>query len=316
MRLLITGAAGFIGANLARAAATTQFVTDLRGVDDLSTGLAENLSDVDIDLVRGSILDPSTLDRAMADRDAVIHLAALASVPRSVRDPLASHAANATGTLSVLESARRHGVGHVVVASSSSVYGANPLLPMPELTWTRPLSPYAVSKQATEGYALAYQATFGLPTLAFRFFNVYGPGQRHDHPYAAVIPRFVHAALNRQPVVYHGDGLQSRDFTYVATVCSVLLDAVRRGVHHPHPVNLAFGVRTDLRSLVAEVERLLGYPIEQQFGPARPGDIRHSEADSSVLAELFPAVTATPLSTGLSATVDWFERHVEALVRS
>jgi UDP-glucose 4-epimerase len=316
MRLLITGAAGFIGSNLARAASNVGFVSDLRGVDDFSTGLAGNLADVDLDLVEGSILDRVTLERAMAGRDAVIHLAALPSVPRSVRDPLASHAANATGTLLVLEAARRHGIGHVVVASSSSVYGANPLLPKPELTWTRPLSPYAVSKQATEGYALAYQATYGLSTLAFRFFNVYGPGQRHDHAYAAVIPRFVHAAMSGAPVVYHGDGHQSRDFTYVATVCSVLLDAVRRGVHHPHPVNLAFGVRTDLRTLVAELERLLGRPIEQRCAAPRPGDVRHSEADSQVLRELFPEVTATPLATGLSATVEWFERHVEALVQA
>jgi UDP-glucose 4-epimerase len=307
MRLLVTGGAGFIGANLTRAALVDPSFTDVRVIDDLSTGALSSLEGLDVETVEASILDDSALDKAMSGCDGVVHLAALPSVPRSILEPVASHHANATGTLCVLEAARRHGLRHVVVASSSSVYGANPALPKNELAWTRPLSPYAVSKLATEAYALAHQFSYGLPTLAFRFFNVYGPGQRHDHPYAAVIPRFAHAALHSDPVVFYGDGTQSRDFTYVKTVCDVLLDAVRRSVHHPAPVNLAFGRRTDLHTVVAELELIIGRPIERQYAPPRTGDVLHSEADNSLLRELFPGVIATPLAEGLRATVEWLE---------
>ncbi len=306
MRLLVTGGAGFVGSNLVRVVLREAPYADIRVIDDFSTGLERNLTDLDVELIRGSILDCDALARAVAGCDAIVHLAALPSVPRSIADPVSSHAANATGTLSVLEAARRADVPHVVVASSSSVYGANPVLPKNELLWTRPLSPYAVSKLSTEAYALAYQASYGLSTLAFRFFNIYGPGQRHDHPYAAVIPRFVHAVLNGDRVLVHGDGLQSRDFTYVETVCRVLLDAVARSVHHDQPVNLAFGTRTDLRTVLTELEQITGRPIEPTFAAPRPGDVRHSQADNTSLRQLFPDVVSTPLAEGLRATVDWF----------
>ncbi|WDZ87852.1 NAD-dependent epimerase/dehydratase family protein [Micromonospora cathayae] len=305
MRILITGGAGFIGSNLARAALVEPAVKEVTVLDDLSVGLRGNLDGLDVDLVEGSILDPAALDAAMAGREAVVHLAALPSVPRSLRDPVASHHANATGTLMVLEAARRHDVAHVLVASSSSVYGLNPELPKAELTWTRPLSPYAASKLATEAYALAHQASFGLPTLAFRFFNVFGPGQRHDHAYAAVIPRFVHAALRGEPVVVHGDGTQSRDFTYVGTVCRVILDALRRRVSHPHPVNLAFGSRASLRQVLDELGDLLGRPVERGYAPPRTGDVPHSLSDATTLRELFPDVVPVTRRDGLRATVEW-----------
>ncbi|MFU8851384.1 NAD-dependent epimerase/dehydratase family protein [Micromonospora sp. SL1-18] len=305
MRILITGGAGFIGSNLARAAMVEAAVKEVTVLDDLSVGLRSNLDGLDVDLVEGSILDPAALDAAMIGREAVVHLAALASVPRSLRDPVASHHVNATGTLMVLEAARRHDVRHVVVASSSSVYGTNPVLPKAELTWTQPMSPYAVSKLATEAYALAYQASFGLPALAFRFFNVFGPGQRHDHAYAAVIPRFVHAALRGEPVVLHGDGTQSRDFTFVGSVCQVILDALRRRVHHPHPVNLAFGARASLLEVLDEITELLGRPIAREYAPPRTGDIPHSSADNSTLRELFPDIEPVVRTDGLRATVEW-----------
>jgi UDP-glucose 4-epimerase len=310
MRILITGGAGFIGSHLARAALAEPAVKEITVLDDLSVGLRSNLDGLDVEIIEGSILDPVALDAAMAGREAVVHLAALPSVPRSLRDPVASHHANATGTLMVLEAARRHDVGHVLVASSSSVYGMNPALPKPELTWTRPMSPYAASKLATEAYALAHQASFGLPTLALRFFNVFGPGQRHDHAYAAVIPRFVHAALRGEPALVHGDGTQSRDFTYVGTVCQVLLDALRRRVHHPHPVNLAFGVRTSLLQLLDELEALLGRPVAREFAPPRTGDVPHSLADNSALRSLFPQVVPIARRDGLRATVEWMSRRV------
>ncbi|WP_420118022.1 NAD-dependent epimerase/dehydratase family protein [Micromonospora sp.] len=310
MRILITGGAGFIGANLARAALGEPAVKEVSVLDDFSVGLRGNLAGLDVDLVEGSILDPAALDAAMAGREAVVHLAALPSVPRSLRDPLASHHANATGTLMVLEAARRHDVGHVLVASSSSVYGMNPALPKVELTWTRPMSPYAASKLATEAYALAHQASFGLPTLAFRFFNVFGPGQRHDHPYAAVIPRFTHAALRGEPVEVHGDGTQSRDFTYVGTVCEVILDALRRRVHHPHPVNLAFGARASLLQVLDELEELFGRPIAREHVAPRTGDVPHSLADNTALRELFPDVTPVARRQGLRATAEWLAERL------
>ncbi|TDC85168.1 NAD-dependent epimerase/dehydratase family protein [Micromonospora sp. KC606] len=310
MRILITGGAGFIGSNLARAALVEPAVKEVTVLDDLSVGLRGNLDGLDVNLVEGSILDRAALDTAMAGREAVVHLAALPSVPRSLRDPVASHHANATGTLMVLEAARRHDVGHVLVASSSSVYGMNPVLPKAELTWTRPMSPYAASKLATEAYALAHQASFGLPTLAFRFFNVFGPGQRHDHAYAAVIPRFVHAALCGAPVVLHGDGTQSRDFTFVGSVCQVILDALRRRVHHPHPVNLAFGARASLLEVLDELSELLGRPVVREYAPPRIGDVPHSLADNSTLRELFPDVAPVARVDGLRATVEWMARRL------
>ena len=211
--------------------------------------------------VEGTILDPSALDGAMRDATAVVHLAARPSVPRSIADPVASHLTNATGTVEVLEAARRAGGVHVIVASSSSVYGANPTLPKHEDLATLPLSPYAASKLATEAYALAYQHSFGLPALAFRFFNVFGPLQAAGHAYAAVVPAFVAAALAEEPLVVHGDGKQSRDFTFVDTVTEVIADAIARGVTSATPVNLAFGSRTDLLTLIAELEIVLGTTV-------------------------------------------------------
>ncbi|MEJ7801042.1 MAG: NAD-dependent epimerase/dehydratase family protein, partial [Ilumatobacter sp.] len=222
MRVVITGGAGFIGANLCRHLLATDGITGVAVIDDLSTGDRSNLDGLDVDVEIGSILDDDALDRAFAGADAIVHLAALGSVPRSVSEPLASHHANATGTVMVLEAARRHGGLHTIVASSSSVYGANPTLPKHEDLATRPISPYAGSKLATEGYTLAWGSAYELPVLAFRFFNVFGPLQPAGHVYAAVIPKFVDAALRGEPLVIHGDGLQSRDFTYVGTVVSVI----------------------------------------------------------------------------------------------
>lgn len=304
-RIVITGGAGFIGSHLARRAVRADH--DVVVVDDLSTATTEDLTGVDIDLRRASVLDPDALDAAFRGADSIVHLAALGSVPRSISAPLATHAANATGTLQVLERARVAGVRHVVVASSSSVYGMNPALPKSERGWVRPMSPYAVTKLATEGYALAYQQSFGLDTLAFRFFNVFGPGQRAGHAYAAVIPVFVDAMLSGRPVPLHGDGTQSRDFTFVATVCEVLLDAVERRVTHPEPVNLAFGTHTTLLTVLAELHGLTGIEPQLDRQPARPGDVRHSQADNATLRTLFPGVTPVPLSDGLQQTVSWFE---------
>jgi UDP-glucose 4-epimerase len=302
--IVVTGGAGFIGANLSRRLREQGEAVVV--VDDLSTGDLENLRDLDVTLVEGTILDGELLDTAMRDARAVVHLAARPSVPRSITDPVASHLANASGTVEVLEAARRAGNIHVIVASSSSVYGANPTLPKREDLATMPLSPYAASKLATESYALAYQHSYGLPALAFRFFNVFGPLQPAGHAYAAVVPAFVSAALEGRPLTVHGDGKQSRDFTSVDTVTEVIADAVARGVTSPTPVNLAFGTRTDLLTLIAELEAILGTRVEVEHTETRAGDVKHSQADSTRLQDLFPDVVPTALPDALRATVDWF----------
>ncbi|GAA1886211.1 NAD-dependent epimerase/dehydratase family protein [Lapillicoccus jejuensis] len=307
MRLLITGAAGFIGSNLARAALAAGH--QVVGLDDLSNGRRENLDGLGVELHEGSLLEPAVLEAAVQGADSVVHLAALGSVPRSLENPLRSHHANATGTLALLEAARAAGVGHVVAASSSSVYGLNPALPKDERQWVRPLSPYAVSKLATEQYVLAYQQSFGLDTLAFRFFNVYGPRQQPGHAYAAVVPIFLDALLSGRPLPVHGDGSQSRDFTYVGTVCRALMSAVERRVSHPEPVNLAFGTNTTLLELVRRMEGVTGREARVEHHPSRPGDVRASQADNSRLRELLPDLEPTPLDDGLVETVRWFEER-------
>lgn len=304
MRLLITGGTGFIGSNLARAALDAGH--EVAALDDLSTGHRDNLAGLDVDFTEGSILDAGALGRALKGVDSVIHLAALGSVPRSLVDPIASHHANATGTLTVLQESRRAGVNHVMVASSSSVYGMNPARPKGEREWVRPISPYAVSKLAAEQYALAHQQSYGMETLAFRFFNVFGPCQRAGHVYAAVIPTFIDLALRGEALPINGDGTTSRDFTYVGTVCQVLLDAAERRVMHPEPVNLAFGTNTSLNELVAEIGSIIGRDLDVVHREPRAGDVQHSQARNETLRSLFPHIAPVSLREGLEATVAWF----------
>ncbi|MFD7414336.1 NAD-dependent epimerase/dehydratase family protein [Kitasatospora purpeofusca] len=306
MRVVVTGGAGFIGANLVRALLARPEVDQVRVVDNLSTGQKANLEGTGAVLHEGTILDPELLDEAFTGADAVVHLAALPSVPRSVADPLASHHANATGTLEVLEAARRAGGLYVAAASSSSVYGANRELPKRETMRTAPMSPYAVSKLATEAYLAAYHHCYGLGVLPLRFFNVFGPLQPAGHAYAAVVPAFLDAALAGRPLTVHGDGGQSRDFTFVGTVTQVITDAVLRRVVSPDPVNLAFGTRTSLLELVGELESVLGHPVEVAHTEPRPGDVRDSQADNARLRELFPDVRPVPLREGLERTAAWF----------
>ena len=324
LRVVVTGGAGFIGANLCRALSALADPPSVVALDDLSTGSRQNLADQPaVELVEGSILDTALLDSVVGGADAVVHLAARPSVPRSLADPLASHSVNATGTVMVLEAARRAGSSAggsagsspgglarsplVIVASSSSVYGANPALPKREDLVPMPVSPYAVSKLATESYALAWASSFGLPVLAFRFFNVFGPLQSAGHAYAAVIPTFIDAALAGRPLPVHGDGRQTRDFTYVGSVVGVLADAVARRVTSDRPVNLAFGSRVSLLALIASLEEVLGHPVEVAHSAPRAGDVRDSQADQSRLRELFPDVVPVSLRDGLEATVRWFE---------
>ena len=311
MHVLITGGAGFIGSNLARFLLAKDDVTSVRVIDDLSTGNRANLDGLDVEFVEASILDYPALLEAAQGIDSIVHLAAIPSVPRSVANPRASHEANTTGTLNVLEAAREAGVDHVAVASSSSVYGSNPKLPKSEYDWTRPMSPYAVSKQATEGYALAYQFSYGLKTMAFRFFNVYGPGQAAGHAYAAVLPKFLDAALNGRALEIQGDGTQSRDFTYIDTVCAVIHDAIARKVFSPDPVNLAYGTNTTLLELIDLLEVQLGRSLDKEFTAPRVGDVKASQALNDRVRELFPSVEPVSLEEGAAKTIAWFTSQLE-----
>ncbi|MGY1739567.1 MULTISPECIES: NAD-dependent epimerase/dehydratase family protein [unclassified Blastococcus] len=308
MKVVVTGGAGFIGANLCRVLAEQRGVETLV-LDDLSTGSRANLEGVGATLVEGSILDRDLLREVVAGSSSIVHLAAVPSVPRSIADPMTSHAVNATGTLEVLEAARRAGGVHVVLASSSSVYGRNPALPKHEGLRCEPMSPYAASKLAAESYALAHAACFSLDVLAFRFFNVFGPLQAAGHAYAAVVPAFIDAALSGRPLPLHGDGTQSRDFTYVESVAGVLCAAVLSRVTATEPVNLAFGTRVTLRQTIALLGEVLGRELEVEHRPPRPGDVPHSQADGTRLAALFPGRSPVPLRVGLARTVDWFEEQ-------
>lgn len=312
MRVVVTGGAGFIGANLCRELSERPEVSEVVALDDLSTGSKDNLLGVDATLVEGSVLDDAALDAALAGSSAVVHLAALPSVPRSIADPLRSHEVNATGTLRVLEAARRHGNVHVALASSSSVYGANPELPKHEELLTRPMSPYAVSKLAAESYSLAYAQCFDLPVLPFRFFNVYGPLQPADHAYAAVMPIFIQAALDDRPLPVNGDGSQSRDFTFVGSVVRVLADAAISRVTSDRPVNLAFGTRTTLLEAIEVLEQVLARRLPREHRPPRLGDVPHSQASNDRLRALFPRAQAVPFVDGVAQTVAWFRDRATA----
>ena len=307
MKVLITGAAGFIGSNLVKKLSS---IAEVRGIDDLSTGYIRNLDGLNIDFFEGSILDESLLAKVVTGCDAIVHLAARPSVPRSIAEPQQSHEVNATGTLRVLDAARNLNNPLVIVASSSSVYGANPILPKSETALPMPMSPYAVSKLAAEQYTLAWQYSYGMRTLPFRFFNVFGPNQAPDHDYAAVVPTFIASALRDKPLMINGDGLQSRDFTFVGTVCDVIASSITRGVSSNSPVNLAFGTRHSLLDVIRNLEIILGKQLMRIHQQDRVGDVRHSQADDSLLASLFPETIPVSLDEGLRQTTAWLRSYL------
>ena len=306
MRILITGAAGFVGSNLARRLRLLNH--DLVLLDDLSTGLESNLVGLDSMRDWNSIEDLEHLLMVSEGVNVIVHLAARGSVPRSVAEPFATHVVNASGTLNVLEVARRIGA-KVVFSSSSSVYGANTALPKSESMWTSPLSPYAASKLAGEGYCAAYAESYGVPTTVFRFFNIFGPWQRPDHDYAAVIPRWIWAALNDQPILLDGDGTQTRDFTYVDDVVETIVSAIDGEMNHPQPINLAFGNRISLLEVIAELERIIGRKINVEMRPRRAADVPHSQNDPTLLKSVFPEIEPVPFAEALEKTVEWMRTN-------
>ncbi len=300
MRALVTGGAGFIGSHLTDR--LLQAGWTVRVLDNLSTGKKTNLPDrhSGLDFIEGDIRDRDAVARATEGADAVVHLAAVASVQASVDDPRGTHESNFDGTLNLLEAARRNGVKRFLYASSAAVYGDTTELPVSEDTVLRPLTPYAADKLAGEHYLGFYARQYGLNTTAFRFFNIYGPRQDPSSPYSGVISIFSDRLRAAKPVTIFGDGKQTRDFVYVGDLADLLALSLTRQDLAGEVMNVGRGVESSLLDLLAELERLSGKPIERAHKPGRAGDIRHSRADVRRLREKLGTVPATPLGDGLA----------------
>jgi nucleoside-diphosphate-sugar epimerase len=304
MRVLVTGGAGFIGSHLTWGLLAGGH--EVRILDSLYTGRRENLGEVigDVELIDGDIRDLEGTRRASKGCEAVFHLAAVPSVPRSIADPITTHEANATGTLNVLIAARDAGARRVVFASSSSIYGAAAELPKRESTGPLPISPYAISKLAGENYCHSFFQIFGLETVALRYFNVFGPRQDPDSQYAAVVPKFIQAFRNGQTPTIFGDGEQSRDFTYVGNVVKANLTALARPGVAGRVYNIACGQRTTLNQLAAILREETGAAVAPAHGPPRDGEVRHSHADISLARRELGYEPAISLAEGLRLTID------------
>lgn len=305
MLYLVTGAAGFIGSNLVRR--LLGLGETVRGIDNFSTGRQENIADLldnkNFTFTKGDITDLPVLQEVMTGVDYVLHQAAIPSVPRSVADPLRSHQANSTGTVCVLQVARSAGVKRVVLASSSSVYGDTPALPKVEEMPYSPLSPYALNKMSLEQYAQLFHSLYGLETVCLRYFNVFGPHQDPDSPYAAVIPKFIRAMAQGQSPQICGDGLQTRDFTYIDNVVQANLLACTAPAVGGQVFNIAAGAPFSILDLVRLINESLGTTIAPQFLEARAGDIKHSHADIHAAQERLGYQPSVDFKTGLSLTI-------------
>ncbi len=305
-KVLVTGGAGFIGGHLVEA--LVERGDDVVVLDDLSTGHRENLDAVRdrIRLVVGSVTDAAALRECCADREIVFHQAALASVPRSVKDPIGTNAANLDGTLLVFWTAHACGVRRVVYASSSSAYGNTEELPKHEQMPARPLSPYAVQKHVGELYGAVFARLYGLSTVSLRYFNVFGPRQDPRSQYAAVIPLFITRLLRGEAPVINGDGEQSRDFTFVRNVVQANLLAASAPDPAGRTINIACGERITLNELYRRLQGLTGCHLTPVYGPARPGDVAHSQADIGLAGRLLGYRPVVSLEAGLAETVAWY----------
>ncbi len=309
MKYLVTGGAGFIGSNIVKGLLNDG--EQVRVLDNFSTGRRENLRDVasDIELIEGDICDLHTALDACSGIDYVLHQAALPSVNRSVENPLTSNDKNINGTLNMLESAKRQGVKRFVFASSSSVYGDTPTLPKHEGMTPAPMSPYAVTKLTGEYYLRIYSSLYGLPCVAFRYFNVFGPNQDPNSHYAAVIPKFITALLNDEQPVFFGDGLQSRDFTYIENVVTAVTTVCRAREVVTGEFNLACGGQYTLRELLKQLNAILGKNIEARQAPPRAGDIKHSFADVSKVEKAYGIKPVVDFREGLERTISYYQRQ-------
>jgi UDP-glucose 4-epimerase len=304
---LITGGAGFIGSHIAEA--LVRRGDQVRVLDNLSTGRRANLASIAdrIEFVPGDVCNPSDVAGAIRGVSCVFHQAAIASVPRSVEQPLETHAACVTGTLTVLDQARRAGVKRVVYAASSSAYGNLPYTSKRESDLPQPLSPYAAAKLAGECYCQAFFHTYGLETVGLRYFNVFGPRQDPSGPYSAVIPVFISKILARQRPVIFGDGEQSRDFAYVENVVSANLLAAETPGIGGRMFNVGSGRSVSLLDLLAALNEILGTDVTPVFEPARAGDVRDSLADITQAASCLGYVSAVGMEEGLRRTVSYYQ---------
>ena len=302
MKVLVTGGAGFIGTNLILDLLSSGY--EVKVFDDLSTGLKANIPK-DAEFVNASILEASQIYKAIEDCEVVVHLGARGSVPRSIKDPIATHNVNATGTLNVLEAARNSQC-HYIFSSSSSVYGSNMILPKNEDMVLRPITPYAASKMSGEALSLGYAKSYGLAVSTFRFFNIFGPWQRPDHEYAAVLPKWISKCIKGDEIEIFGDGEQTRDFTYVGTVIKIITDCISNKVLHPEPVNLAYGNNISLNQVTDLLKNDFPDLKVKHLSP-RGGDVLHSKNDPKLVKSLYPNINIEKFETSLQETIKWFK---------
>lgn len=307
-KIVVTGGAGFIGSNLARHLSNEK--NHVVVIDNLSTGHLENIQDLiaaeKVEFIKGSITELNVLQDVFKGFDYVFHEAALPSVPRSIKEPVLTNQVNINGTLNVLVAAKDTGVKKVIYASSSSVYGDTPTLPKQESMIPNPLSPYAVGKLAGEYYCQVFTRVYGLPTVALRYFNVYGPHQDPASEYAAVIPKFVSRVLNHQHVVIYGDGEQTRDFTFVSDVVRANILAAESKISGVF--NMAGGKRITLNDLAQTIMMLCKNKEDIVYEDVRPGDIKHSLADISKAKKGFGYIPEYDITEGLKETIKWFQK--------
>lgn len=308
--VLVTGGAGFIGSHV-----VDRFLEEgysVRVLDDLSTGSLENLESRDIDVRIGSVTDEETVGQAIKGVDVVVHMAAARAVGMSIEDPVTSDRVNTGGTLLCLDVARRTGVSKFVFASSSSVYGGTAPLPASEEAPCNPRSPYAVSKLAGEQYSKVFNELFGMRTVVLRLFNVFGPRQRPESPYAAAVPLFIDALMQGQRPVVYGDGSQTRDFTYVEDVAEAVVLATTTELEGFTLLNIAAGGRHSVLELLETIASILGRRAEPDFKPPRPGDVAHSQADTSRALQLLGWKARTTFEEGLEKTIRWAMQRSES----
>jgi UDP-glucose 4-epimerase len=308
-KVLVTGGAGFIGSHLVERLLNENHA--VRVLDNLSTGKRANLpSHPGLEFIQGDIRDATAVERAVSGVQAIVHLAAVASVQASVDEPLATHGSNFDGTLLLLEAARRFGARRFVYASSAAIYGDTECVPVPESATPNPLTPYAADKLAGEYYLRFYFSKFGLATTAFRFFNIYGPRQDPSSPYSGVISIFCDRLKQDRPVTLFGDGNQTRDFVYVGDLAGILMRSLGRADLNGRVLNVGAGREISLLELLDDLESLSGRPITREHTGARMGDIKRSCADARELAQAFGGVPATTMREGLRKLLDYNEKSV------
>jgi nucleoside-diphosphate-sugar epimerase len=308
MRYLVTGCAGFIGSHIVER--LLERGDEVVGLDNFATGHRHNIEALDFEFVEGDIRDLDTCRRACEGADHVIHQAALGSVPRSIEDPIATHESNATGTLNMLVAARDAEAQSFVFAASSSAYGDTPTLPKVESMPKRPMSPYAVTKSTCEDYLKVFHDIYGLHTVGLRYFNIFGPRQDPNGPYAAVIPKFIRILQAGDTPTIHGDGGQTRDFTYVDNAVDAnLLGTENAANAEGRTVNIACGARISINELYERIAEYLGVDRPAEHGPPRAGDVRDSLADISLAKELIGYEPKVDHEEGLRRTVEWFEEN-------